>query len=233
MGILKNELFEKYGDEPTIMDAVELAKTVGGRDWTGNKRTTWATLGATNHTDKERAENDFYESPEEAITRLLAVEELRPTEGSVVWECACGRGALSRPLQAAGYTTYDTDLVNRGWGASGMDFLKSNRPFPTEINMTILTNPPFKYSLEFCQHSVDLMADGERTYMLLRLSFLEGQKREKWFNSGTSGLRYVAVFGKRITCNRNGIDCDGKGAVAYAWFCFEKGYTGRPEILWI
>ena len=106
-------IFEKYGDEPTIMDAVELAKSAGERDWTGNRRTTWATLGASNHTDKERAENDFYESPEEAVTRLLAVEELRPTEGSVVWECACGRGALSRPLQAAGYTTYDTDLVNR------------------------------------------------------------------------------------------------------------------------
>ena len=29
------------------------------KDWTGNKKTTFVTLGASNHTDHERAEHDY------------------------------------------------------------------------------------------------------------------------------------------------------------------------------
>lgn len=220
-----SNIFEKYGDEPTIMDAIA--------ERNKNTRTTWVTLGASNHTEREREPNDFYESPRETIDRLLASDDLRPDVGNLVWECACGRGALSVPLQEAGYTTYDTDLIDRGFGIGGTDFLKSERPFSKEKRITILTNPPFSKALQFAQHAIDLLQVGERAYFIFRLSFLEGQKREKWFNSGASGLRYVAVFGKRITCNKCGVTLKSTGAVAYAWFVFEKGFTGRPEILWI
>jgi hypothetical protein len=30
------------------------------KDWTGNKNSIYKTLGASNHTEKEREENDFY-----------------------------------------------------------------------------------------------------------------------------------------------------------------------------
>lgn len=66
---MSEEIFEKFGDEPTIEDALALK---GQKDWTGNKRSTYATLGASNHADHERQTNDYYATDPNAINRLLA-----------------------------------------------------------------------------------------------------------------------------------------------------------------
>lgn len=47
-------------------------------DWTGNKATTWAVLGASNHVEHERAENDYYATDPKAIPILLSVETFSP-----------------------------------------------------------------------------------------------------------------------------------------------------------
>jgi len=33
-----------------------------------------------------------------------------------IWEPACGDGAISRVLEAAGYQVISTDLIDRGYG---------------------------------------------------------------------------------------------------------------------
>ena len=68
-------------------------------DWTGNKNSIFKTLGASNHTDKERDENDFYATDPIAIDKLLKVVSL-PTH---IWECSCGQGHLSERLKQHGY----------------------------------------------------------------------------------------------------------------------------------
>lgn len=45
-------------------------------DWTGNSNSIYKTLGASNHTDKEREENDFYATEPIAIDKLYATGEL-------------------------------------------------------------------------------------------------------------------------------------------------------------
>lgn len=42
--------------------------------------------GASNYTDKPRAELDYYATEPKAVTCLLEVEQFKP----FVWECACG-----------------------------------------------------------------------------------------------------------------------------------------------
>ena len=44
------------------------------KDWTGNKNSIWKTLGATNHTDKERQNEDYYATDPIAIDKLLTIE---------------------------------------------------------------------------------------------------------------------------------------------------------------
>lgn len=44
------------------------------KDWTGNKRSTFVTLGASNHTDKERQHEDYYATDPIAAKLLLEVE---------------------------------------------------------------------------------------------------------------------------------------------------------------
>lgn len=40
------------------------------KDWGGNKRTTYAQLGASNHSEGERESNDFYATDSIAIDKL-------------------------------------------------------------------------------------------------------------------------------------------------------------------
>lgn len=193
------------------------------KDWTGNKTTTWATLGASNHSDYERAENDFYATSPRAIDELFKVIE-KPTE---VWECACGAGHLSKRMEELGVKVYSTDLIDHDYGTPGIDFLATD----TLVAPVIITNPPYKYALEFVEHSLELGA--ERVCMFLKLTFLEGVKRQRLFQKYPP--RIVAVFTKRIQVARNGDPEMFKksSAACYAWFIWDKGYTGAPKITWV
>lgn len=92
------------------------------KDWTGNRKSTFVTLGASNHTDKERESNDFYATDPIAIDKLVKVMQL-PHK---IWECACGTGCLSDRLKDFGLDVVSTDLVDRGYGG-GKQFLGNHR----------------------------------------------------------------------------------------------------------
>jgi hypothetical protein len=149
-----------------------------------------------------------------------------------VWECACGNGCLSEPLKTLGYDVFSTDLVDRGYGAQE-DFLKSNRMWDGDI----ITNPPFKNAVEFIEKSMALLQNGHKAMFLLKIQFLETTKRAEIFRK--CGLKSVIVNSERICCAMNGdFDLYFKkknsryigGTQLYAWFVFEKGYTGKPTI---
>lgn len=92
------------------------------KDWTGNRKSTFVTLGASNHTDKERESNDFYATDPIAIDKLVKVMQL-PYK---IWECACGTGCLSDRLKDFGHDVVSTDLVDRDYGG-GKQFLGNHR----------------------------------------------------------------------------------------------------------
>lgn len=54
------------------------------KDWTGNRKSMFVTLGASNHTDKERESNDFYATDPIAIDKLVTVIQLPRKIGSVL-----------------------------------------------------------------------------------------------------------------------------------------------------
>lgn len=64
-----------------------------------------------------------------------------------IWECACGSGEISKVLEDNGYNVKSTDIVYRGFGEEqSIDFLNSKE---NTYDGDIITNPPFKYALEF------------------------------------------------------------------------------------
>ena len=195
------------------------------RDWIGNSKSVYTPLGASNHSLTDREENDFYATDCKAVDYLL---ENGAEVSHNIWEVACGRGDLSKRLELFGYDVKSTDLFDRGYGESGVDFLKQ-----TEIwDGTILTNPPYKFAKEFVEHSLDIVAPGQSVYMFLKLQFLEGKGRKALFDRNE--LKTVYVSRNRITCAKNGEFKDTKSsAVAYAWFHWQKGYNGDPVIKWI
>lgn len=44
-------------------------------DWIGNKNSIYKTIGASNHTDKERETHDYYATEPKALELLLDLEE--------------------------------------------------------------------------------------------------------------------------------------------------------------
>ena len=195
-------------------------------DWTGNSKSIYTTLGASNHTDKERETNDYYATDPAAVDYLLAGGAKLSQH---LWECACGEGHLSKKLSALGYDVKSTDLINRGFGAGGVDFLQQSALFDGDI----ITNPPYKSAKEFVEHALELLPTGRKCFMFLKLQFLEGITRRDLFDR--KELKTVYVSRDRIKCAKNGRfqDLTTRSAVAYAWFEFQKGFNGDPVIKWI
>lgn len=170
--------------------------------------------------DGGRPDNDFYPTPPDGTLGLLKKEFFVGD----IWECACGNGAMSRVLESEGYKVISTDLEPRGYGTK-QDFLTTK----TLLAPNVVTNPPFKLAKEFVDHALELGCD--TTAMLCKLAFLEGQDRGEWFP--TTPLRSVYVFSKRLLMTRNGETPRGTGMIAFAWFVWERGYSGQPRIGWI
>lgn len=173
-----------------------------------------------------REVNDFYSTPSVMTEALLSVEKF---EGSV-WEPACGNGAISRVLESNGYNVKSTDLIERGYGLGGYDFLLDKE---TKVN-NIITNPPFKLMEEFINNS--LSRTDRKVAILGRLALLEGQGRRKIWDK--TPISKIWVFSKRYSFLKPGESPYGSkggkgGMIASAWFVWEHGYTGRPTIGWI
>ena len=165
---------------------------------------------------------DLYETPAVAVEALLRVERIP----HCVWEPAAGRGAIARVLRDHGHAVIASDIEN-------YDFpLHFQRDFLTEIGMpagveAIVTNPPYQSAEKFVAHALELCP---RVIMLLRLAFLESERRCHILED--RGLARVHVFRKRLPMmHRDG--WQGRKAssgMAFAWFVWSRGYAGPAAI---
>lgn len=136
---------------------------------------TFTSIGASNHTEKERQTDDFYATEPKAAELLLEQEEFHHT----IWECACGQGHLSRVFEEHGHEVISTDLIYRGYGdPEPLDFL--NETFD-DFEGDIITNPPYKYAFEFIQRALESVKPGRKVAMFLKLQFLEGKRRKEFY----------------------------------------------------
>ena len=220
------------------------------KDWTGNKKSIWSTLAANNHSETERETNDFYATDPKALELFLdKINEDGIELHNDIWECACGTGNLSKVLGKRGYNVLSSDLIYRGFGIGGVNFLeypekeliyfiensklnciKARKDLP--ISMDILTNPPYKYALDFVKHSLDILEDGYYAIFFLKIQFLEGKARKKFFENYPP--KYVYIHSERQKCAiNNDFSKVNSSAVCYAWFIWQKGWKGEPIIRWI
>lgn len=106
---------------------------------------------------------------------LLAEEQFSP----VIWECACGEGHLSKVLEQHGFEVISTDLIYRGFGdPEPLDFLKESLE---DFEGDIITNPPYKYALEFVEQALNSVQPGRKVAMFLKLLFPSSAVAYAWF----------------------------------------------------
>lgn len=184
----------------------------------------FTTLGASNHVDSERDLHDYYATEPKATKLLLEIVDLDDN----VWECAAGGGHMADIIAATGRNVFKSDLISRRDDIEVINFLTTDKKFDGDI----VTNPPYKYAQEFVEKGMELIPDGKKLVLFLKVTFLEGQKRRDLFEKYPP--KEVWVSSSRLRCVKGG-DFSSKGnssAVAYAWFVWEKEFEGDPIIKW-
>ena len=186
----------------------------------------WMRLGASNHTDKERQSEDFYATDPIAAELLLEIEQF---DGDI-WECACGENHLANVFKERGYNVRTSDIIARVEGTEIIDFLNYNDKWDGNI----ITNPPYSKAKEFIEKSLEIIPEGKKVAMFLKVQFLEGKARRKLFEKYPP--KTIWVSSSRILCAKNadfeGMKRGGGSAVAYCWFIWEKGYKGDTVVKW-
>jgi hypothetical protein len=167
--------------------------------------------------------HDLYETPACAVEALLRAESLP----HFLWEPAAGRGAIVRVLREHGHAVIASDLLDYGFPTHfhGRDFLlESKAPAGCQA---IVTNSPYKLAEQFVEHALRLVP---QVYMLLRLAFLESERRRGILEG--RGLVRVHVFRNRLPMMHRA-DWTGPRAsssTAYAWFVWDRAHTGPATL---
>lgn len=86
---------------------------------------------------------------------------------------------------------------------------------------------------EFVRHALELVEDGQKVAMFLKIQFLEGKERRKLFEEHPPKVIYVSS--NRLTCAKDGDFERAKGAnaICFAWYVWEKGWRGDTILKWI
>lgn len=188
------------------------------------------------HADREP--HDAYYTPPWAVRAFLPhILPTLPSRARVL-EPACGHGAILSGLSAWGVAPRDLaglDIdpeavdVCRGLGfnVACADFLSLS---PLRRFDLIIGNPPFLRAEDFVRKALTLVRTMGKVAFLLRLNFLEGQRRHAWMRSNVPD---VYVLPRRPSFYASGPKRGKTDGTAYAWAVFydEPRFVGSVRIL--
>lgn len=169
--------------------------------------------------------NEYYATHPSVTLDLLREE----TFHHHILEPACGGGFISKPLMDNGYNVLSTDIIDRGFGNGGINFLL----YEFEVGVyDIVTNPPYSLFIPFLEKAIGICKN--KVAMLLPLSFITTKQRSKLYK--TYPPHTIYVYEDRICIAKNG-EFEKYSSVInpqqYAWFIWHKGFNGNPTIKWI
>ena len=198
-----------------------------------NKVLSGGQLAGGNSTSK-REENDFYATNPETLKMFLyEFWKDNAFEGNEILEPACGQGHISKTLKELlpNFNITSTDLIDRGYGVGGIDFLTYDYKKMFDV---VITNPTFSLAKEFIEKGLKI--SNKHVIMLCKIQLLEGTKRKEMFFN--TPLKYVYVHTTRQATWKEGKPLDPNGkkwatTMCLAWFVWDKDYKGEPIIRWI
>lgn len=172
-----------------------------------------------------RHPQDWYVEPAWTSERLFDVELF----DGLVADPACGLGRILKAADASGHLVHGSDVVKRSvWCEQEKDFLTSIIRADN-----IVSNPPFGIADKFAAHALRMA--GFKVALLLPTKWMNGAKRGAWLE--TTPLRRVWLLGPRPSMPPGPVIeagiAPGNGTTDFAWFVWERGYEGRPELHWL
>ena len=172
----------------------------------------------------KRHPNDYYPTPAPVTQALLERESFPET----VWEPAAGRGHMARELRRHGYRVFASELYTEPGDDQTnacLDFLSPGG----KLGQSIITNPPYRQAEAFVRRAIEL--EIEKHAWLLRFQFIESVSRFPLFRDHPP--RRLWVFSRRVQVSERGLVNPVGGMIVYAWWVWERGYVGSPELKWI
>lgn len=170
-------------------------------------------------------------------TRAFIGEVLKPfgvdVAGKTVWEPACNRGYMARPLAESFGYVLTSDIADYGWtGQQAIGSFLGNRFHHPEHGLEmafdapdwIITNPPFNKAAEFVRHALSIAKEG--VAIIIRGAFLEGAERfDDLYSVHMPWI--VAQHVERVAMVRGKFDPEAASATAYSWFVWRKDWAER------
>ena len=198
------------------------------KDWIGNSKSGYITNGISRNKNNEREKHDFYATDPYSVNLFLErIKKDNIILPKIIHEPACGQGHISEELKRHGYNVVSSDLYDYGYGEAGIDFLKSE-----DKADCFLTNPPYKFALEFVNKSIENLNPHGISIMYLKIQFLEGKARNLFFKKYPP--KYVYVNSSRQICAKNGnFENFNSKLLCYAWYMWYKDFYGDTVVRWI
>lgn len=171
--------------------------------------------------------HNFYATHPSCVSDILRVE----TFNHFVLEPFCGIGSISEVLKKHGYEVESYDIVDRGYGKVG-DFFEVDFE---ENRYDILTNPPYTENLtDIINRCISLCHS--KVALLMPLRYLSGAERYREIYQINPPAR-IYVYQERIGIAMNGdfekYNDPGANREIYAWYIWQKDYTGVTELHWL
>lgn len=171
----------------------------------------------------ERHENDAYDTPAWCTKALLQ----HWTPRGMVWDPACGAGAITDVFKALGVGVMLSDIQPR-CDTARADFLGHGSP--GDGLFSIVTNPPYNLAEEFVRHALTLTerAGGDVAMLL----------RNEWdCAAGRNDLFTVGPFHRKIVLTKRPRWIEGSTGSPrhnFAWFVWSWGGSmgNGPAIRW-
>lgn len=171
--------------------------------------------------------HNFYATHPSCVSDILRVE----TFNHFVLEPFCGIGSISEVLKKYGFEVESYDIVDRGYGKVG-DF------FEVDFEQgwyDIVSNPPYTENLtDIINRCISLCHS--KVALLMPLRYLSGAERYREIYQINPPAR-IYVYQERIGIAMNGdfekYNDPGANREIYAWYIWQKDYTGVTELHWL
>ncbi len=182
---------------------------------------------------KENIAYDFYETPkwatEKAVKAMLRDKILNKKE--FVYEPCVGAGAITDVLEMYGFENIEASDIQTADYIKGM---KGVDVYEVEDNAcdVVITNPPYNLMTKGNMLAEFQRIAEKKVILLLNIFYLSSKDRKKMLEN--SSLRHIYIHSDRVTMfpyeqekPKNG------GTKMYAWYVWDKEYTGKPTLSWI
>lgn len=180
----------------------------------------------------DRHINDFYPTPTASTISLFQANVLELPTIKTVLEPACGLNHIVNVvrdyLPQVEITAFDLHEYGDESITTGIDYLKID----LHQSDLVITNPPYNKKLLMPFVEKALKDSSRYTAMFLKVTFLESISRFKFFEENKT-LRHVLVFSNRQPMRRAGEKMKNSNAIMYAWFVWDKQFSGDPTIKWL